>query len=155
MRLMIAWFCCCNFTMSTIGFAQSSLPNDKATLEILTAAGQYLKREIDAHPARYFVSDSNTARVLDRIGWRNSYVKIPKHPRPSCDGSSGLRGTLASLQVTSLKGDTAMVMWFALCVMRDKYGPEEFVNYGGGQPLRVIRVKGKWRAEGTGIYLEF
>jgi hypothetical protein len=124
------------------------------SFDILVAAADSVLPHLNPPDTKFYVDDSLTAKVLDHIGARDRYTRITKDQQVSCDGSTAIKGTRASMRVYGLFGDSASVAWSSTCLLRAS-GRSEAHAGGSGGTYNLVKTGDSWIVTGAGLFFDF
>jgi hypothetical protein len=124
------------------------------SFDILVAAADSVLPQLGPPDKTFYVDDSVTAKVLDHVGAQDRYTRITKDQQVSCDGSSAITGTRASMRVYGLFGDSASVAWSATCLLVPS-GQSEARAAGSGGTFNLAKTGDSWIVTGAGLLFEF
>lgn len=124
------------------------------SFDILVAAADSVLPQLGPPDKKFYVDDSVTAKVLDHVGARERYTRITKDQQVSCDGSTPITGTRASMRVYGLFGDSASVAWSATCLLVPS-GQSEARASGSGGTYNLAKTGESWIVTGAGLLFQF
>ena len=124
------------------------------SFDILVAATDSVLPRFGPPDEKFYINDSLTAKVLDHVGAGARYVMIGRERTVWCDGSTDLTGTLGTMRIYGIYGDSATVAWSATCLKAPRAG-ETAVAVGGGGTYNMIRAGESWTISGVGLFFEF
>ena len=124
------------------------------SFDILVAAADSVLPQLGPPDKKFFVDDSVTAKVLDHVGAADRYTRITKDQQVSCDGSTAITGTRASMRVYGLFGDSASVAWSATCLLVPS-GQSEARAAGSGGTFNLAKTGDSWIVTGAGLLFQF
>lgn len=124
------------------------------SFDILVAAADSVLPQLGPPDRKFYVDDSVTAKVLDYAGATDRYTRIAKDQQVSCDGSTAITGTRASMRVYGLFGDSASVAWSATCLLVPP-GRTEARAAGSGGTFNLAKTGDSWIVTGAGLLFQF
>jgi hypothetical protein len=124
------------------------------TMAILVAAADSIVPRFAATGGDLYVTDSLTAKVLDRIGEAGRYKFTTPDATPWCDGADRATGTLARMKIDLIAGDSAAVAFMKSC-LRKLPAQAEPAGSGEAGVYSLRKVDGSWIILGLSMFFEF
>ncbi len=124
------------------------------SFDILLAAVDSVLPRFGPLDERIYINDSLTAKVLEHAGAGSRYVLITRDKVVSCDGSTDVTGTLGTMRIYGIYGDSAAVAWSATCMRAPGPGIKA-VAVGGGGTYNLMKAGDAWTVTGAGLFFEF
>ncbi len=102
----------------------------------------------------YFAACTDRRLKLLSIVFVVCLAAVSRDQQVSCDGSTPIRGTRATMRVYGLFGDSASVAWSTTCSLA-KTGESEPRVSGSGGTYELLRAGDSWVVKAAGLRFDF